>query len=48
MQLFAANGTQIPVLSEIRLGFTVNNGNVPLYADFLVTDSVDKCILGYD
>ena len=47
MELFAANGTQIPVLGKVRLGFTVNNV-LPLYADFLVTDNVDECILGYD
>lgn len=48
MELIAANGTQIPVIGEIRLEFTVNGGNVPFYADFLVTYSVDECILGYD
>ena len=46
IDLFAANGTKIPVLGQVRMQFTVNG--LPLYADFCVTEDVDECILGYD
>ena len=45
-ELFAANGNKLNVLGSTRLFFTVNGKS--LYADVLVSDSVDECILGYD
>ena len=45
-ELFAANGNKLNVLGSTRLHFTVSGK--PLYADVLVSDSVDECILGYD
>jgi len=46
IELFAANGNKLNVLGSTRLHFTVNGK--PLYADVLVSDSVDECIMGYD
>ena len=42
----AANGSEIPILGSMRLAFTL--AGMPLYADFLVTDSIDEVMLGVD
>jgi len=46
IDLFAANGTKISVIGQVRVQFAV--GDLSLYADFYVTEDVDECILGYD
>jgi hypothetical protein len=43
VELFAANGTKIPVLGCLRLSFTVQGK--PLHADLLVYDAVDEFML---
>jgi hypothetical protein len=43
VELFAANGTKIPVLGCLRLNFTVQGK--PLHADLLVSDAVDEFML---
>ena len=46
VQLFAANGTEISVCGAVRLRFTI--GDVPLYADLLVSKDISELILGID
>jgi len=46
LQVYAANGTPIPVLGSTRLGFTVQN--MIMHADFLISDDVDEIMLGID
>ena len=46
VKLFAANGTKISVLGSVRLYFKVEK--LKLFADFLVSDDIDECILGFD
>ena len=46
LSVFAANGTKIPVLGTVRLAFTISN--VSLFADFLVTETVEEIMLGID
>jgi len=48
VDLYAANGTHIPVLGTVRLGFKLLNSPTPLYADFLVPDLVDEIMLGFN
>ena len=48
VDLYAANGTRIPVLGTVRMGFKLLNSPTPLYADFLVSDSVDEVMLGFN
>jgi len=42
----AANGTEIPILGQVHLRFSVQN--LDMVADLLVADDIDKQILGYD
>jgi len=42
----AANGTEITILGQVRLGFSVLN--LELTADLLMAKDVDELILGYD
>ena len=42
----AANGIKIPILGSVRLQFQVEG--MPLEADFLVSDAVEKMMLGID
>jgi len=46
MQLTAANSTPISVLGMYRLHFTVQN--IQLYADLIVSDTIDEFLLGYN
>jgi transposase InsO family protein len=46
LTLTAANNSDIPVLGSIRLKFKVDN--MPLYADFLVSEHIDEPILSYE
>jgi hypothetical protein len=46
VKLYAANESQISVLGETRVHFTV--GDLQLFADVLVSDSVDEFLLGFD
>jgi hypothetical protein len=39
IELYAANGTKIPVLGGLRLNFTAQGK--PLHADLLVSDAVE-------
>ena len=43
IELYAANGSKIPVLGWFRLNFTVEGK--PLFADLLVSDAVDEFML---
>jgi hypothetical protein len=45
-RLFAANGTQIPLLGQTTIKFRV--GNSEMSAEVVVTDAVDELILGID
>ena len=45
-ELYAANGSKIRVMGFMRLLFNVQG--LSLHADFLVSDDVDECILGFD
>jgi hypothetical protein len=45
-ELYAANGTKISVLGAMRLKFRV--GSLELYADLVVSDSIEEFILSYD
>jgi hypothetical protein len=45
IELYAANGTKIPVLGGLRLNFTMQGK--PLHADLLVSDAVDEFMLSY-
>jgi len=42
----AANGTDITILGQVRLGFSVQQ--LEMSADLLVAENVDELILGYD
>ena len=42
----AAEGSEIPIFGSMRLTFTL--AGMPLYPDFLVTDSMDEVTLGVD
>jgi len=46
IELFAANGSPLNVLGTMRLCFKVQGR--PLFADLLVSDSIDELLLGYD
>jgi len=46
MELWAANGTKIPVLGSMKLFFSVKN--MQLSADVLVSEAIDEIMLGYD
>jgi hypothetical protein len=46
LSLYAANGTQIPVVGEATLHFQV--GNKDFEAEVLVTEAVQGLILGID
>ena len=43
--MFAANGSEIPILGSVNLKFTV--GGQELSADFLVAEGIDEVILGF-
>jgi len=45
-ELFAANGTRIPVIGATRIFFEVSG--MSMYADVLVSDAVDELIIGFD
>jgi hypothetical protein len=45
IELFAANGSKIPVLGSLEFNFTVQGK--PLHADLLVSDAVDEFMLSY-
>jgi len=46
VRVSAANGTEIPILGQVRLGFLVQN--LDMAADLLLADDIDELILGYD
>ena len=46
IHIFAANGTPIPVMGTVTLGFQVDG--VPTNCNFLVSDAVDEPMLGID
>jgi len=45
-KMYAANGTDIPILGSMRLGFSIQGIN--LYADLVVSDDVEEIMLGID
>jgi hypothetical protein len=46
VRIYAANGTEIPLLGSMQLCFTVQG--IPLKADLLVTEEVEELMLGID
>ena len=46
IKMYAANGTNIPVLGSVRISFTV--GGIPVSTTFLVSEAVDEPMLGLD
>jgi hypothetical protein len=41
--LFAANGTEIPLIGAVNLKFTI--GNLPVFANLVVTEALEELIL---
>ena len=46
IKLYAANGTEIPVLGTVKLTFDMESH--PITADLLVSDAIEELILGID
>ena len=46
IRVYAANGTRIPVMGALTIGFEV--ASIPVNCKFLVSDAVDEPMLGID
>jgi hypothetical protein len=44
IKLFAANGTEIPLIGAVKLDFTI--GNFPVSTNLVVTEAFEELILG--